>query len=89
VLTKVLHDWMVGSTELWNFHSRLKRNSRLAPRFLTPTSLKSGQKPALKVRKVLLPICQPAASCVRVPPPVGVLETPGRISIRSIGTPMS
>ena len=56
--------WMVGSTALWSRHSLLNRNSRPAPRFRALIWLKSGQKPALKVTKVLRPSCQPAASWV-------------------------
>jgi len=78
----------IGSTLLMKRHSRLKRNSKLAPKFRLLNWLKSGQKPALKVRKVLRPICQPAAICVGTSPSPLAL-TPGRISIRSIGTPKS
>jgi hypothetical protein len=65
----------------------LKRNSSAAPRLPALTWLKSGQNPALKVTKVLRPSCQPAASWVGEVAPA--LARPGRISMRSIGTPRS
>jgi hypothetical protein len=79
---------MTGSTALCSRHSLLKRNSSPAPRLRALSWLKLGQKPALTVTNVLRPSYQPAASWVgEVEPEAAVV--PGRISIRSMGTPRS